>query len=56
MTQAVSSWSVTLEARVLHQVNLCGICGAESGTGRGSSKYTSMSLLTLRKAKHVMFQ
>jgi len=38
MAQAVSSRPVTLGVRVPCQVNRCGICGAEIGSGRGSSK------------------
>jgi hypothetical protein len=35
MAQAVSFWSLT-EILIQLQASLCGICGAQSGTGTGS--------------------
>jgi hypothetical protein len=32
MAQAISRWSLTAEAQVRARVNLCGICGGQSGT------------------------
>jgi tRNA U54 and U55 pseudouridine synthase Pus10 len=34
MTQVVSHWSLTAEARFRSRVSPCGICGGQSGTGR----------------------
>jgi hypothetical protein len=37
MDQVVSYQPLTVEARVRTQVNPCGICGEQSGTGTGFS-------------------
>jgi hypothetical protein len=42
MAQAVSRRPLTAEARVRSQVNPCGICGGQSGTGTGFSPSTSL--------------
>jgi hypothetical protein len=42
MAQAVSHRPLTAEARVRAQVNLCGICGGQSGTGTGFSASSSV--------------
>lgn len=39
---AVSRRAVTAEARVQSQISPCGICGGESGSGRGFSLCTSI--------------
>jgi hypothetical protein len=45
MAQAVSHWHLIVETRVCTQVNLCGICGEQSGTG------TSLALSDRRLKK-----
>jgi hypothetical protein len=54
MGQAVSCWSLTMEAQVRAWVSPCGICGGQSGTGTGlspsslafSSHYSTVALLS----------
>jgi hypothetical protein len=41
MSQAVSRRPPTAEARFLSRVSPCGICGGQSGTGKGFSPNTS---------------
>jgi hypothetical protein len=41
MTQGVICRTLTAETRVRAQVNLCGICGGQSGTGTGISPGSS---------------
>jgi hypothetical protein len=40
MAQAVSRRPLTAEARILSRVGPCGICGGQSGTGKGFSPST----------------
>jgi hypothetical protein len=42
MSQVVSRRPLTAEARVRVQVNPCGICGGQSGTGTGLSPSPSV--------------
>jgi hypothetical protein len=42
MAQAVSRRPLTAEARVSSRVNLCGICGRQSGIGTGFSPSSSV--------------
>jgi hypothetical protein len=42
MAQAVSRRPPTAEARFRSRVSPCGICGGQSGTGRGFSPSTSV--------------
>jgi hypothetical protein len=42
MTQAVSCWPLTAEARVRARIILCVICGGKSGTGTGISPRSSV--------------
>jgi hypothetical protein len=44
MVWAVSRQPLTAEARVRARVNLCGICGGQSGTGTGFSPSSSVFL------------
>jgi hypothetical protein len=37
MAHAVSRWPLTAEVQVRTWVNLCGICGEETGSGTGFS-------------------
>jgi hypothetical protein len=42
MAQVVSCRPLTMEAQVRAQVNPCGICGGQSGTGTGISLSSSV--------------
>jgi hypothetical protein len=42
MAQVVSRRSLTAEAQVSARVNLCGVCGRQSGTGTGFSPSSSV--------------
>jgi hypothetical protein len=42
MAQAVSRRPLTAEDRVRSRVSPCGICGGQSGTGKGFSPSTSV--------------
>jgi hypothetical protein len=42
MAQVVSRQPLTAEARVRARVNVCGICGGQSGTGTGFSPSSSV--------------
>jgi hypothetical protein len=42
MAQVVSRRPLTAEAQVCAQVNQCGICGGQSGTGKGFSPSSSV--------------
>jgi hypothetical protein len=44
ITQAISRWSLAAETQVRARVNLCGICGGQSGTGTGFPPSKSVSL------------
>jgi hypothetical protein len=47
MAQAISCQPLTMDAWVCAQVSPCGICGGQSGTGRGSSKFFSFPLVNI---------